>query len=168
MRALRFVSPLVVLIALWSMSASAQVVEFPPSWQGIWNENVVMKDCETGTVLGSYAQLDTICPGNSIGDTGDVCTGTITDTAIDVTCSWSEEVFPGCTVSFQSVTTGTKSGNSISGSTETSTSYTAGCGLPDTCIREEITGTFVSVADEAACPSVATPPASWGVLKSRY
>ena len=64
------------------------------------------RECGTNTLLDTYIDdPDTLCPGPLVGE-GD-CSGTITDTDADITCSSSFGVVPGCTATDTSSCTST-------------------------------------------------------------
>ncbi len=167
MKTLRYaLLPLAVLL-LFATPARSQTVEFPSSWEGIWDFDITEKDCNTSAILDSYTERDTICAGSTINEQGEICTGYINETGIDVVCGQSAEPFPDCGLTITVTIQGSKSGNSIFGSSETTFEYTPNCGLPDTCQHQDLQGTFVST-NPGLCPSVAIGDKSWGAWKARY
>ena len=167
MRTLRFAILALAALSLFAVPTRAQTVDWPASWQGIWDFDYTQKDCVTSTVIDSYSERDTLCEGSAVSDPGQICSGTINDTSVNVECSQSGEVFTGCTLTVTVTIQGTKNGNTIQGAIETNFTYTAGCGLTDTCEHEDVVGTFVS-NNPGLCPSVSAGPETWGSLKARY
>ena len=167
MKSMRLLYLVTAIFVFWNAPAAAQTTSFPSSWEGIWNMTTTLKDCDTGTVLNTSTAPDTICAGQSFGSSEFVCNGTITDTSIDVTCTAISEVYPGCTVSITMVSTGTRSGNTFQGTTRLTSDYSPECGIPDTCMLQEISGTFVSPY-QGECTNVAIADGSWGAMKARF
>jgi hypothetical protein len=167
MKILRTIFLPIIVILLFAAPARSQTVEFPASWEGIWDFNITEKDCTTSAILDSYSERDTICAGSTINDGAQECFGFINDTEIDVVCNQTTEPFPDCVVAVTVTIQGAKSGNSINAQFKTTTTYTPSCGIPDSCVQEDLEGTFVST-NPGLCPSVALGDESWGAWKARY
>jgi hypothetical protein len=79
---------------------------FPASWAGVWHLTLTERDCATDSFLGFDVSEDTICAGMSLveffglGDVPIDCSGSITDTRIDATCT-GQEPFTGCNVTLR-------------------------------------------------------------------
>lgn len=145
--------------------------EIPEAWTGIWDTHIEMHFCESPTIIFSDDYTDTLCTGQ-VFDTGDqeipiVCSGTATDSNIEMTCSGSSEVMAGCTLSMQIDYDGTRTGDTFSTTMVVNATYTGDCfGVSDTCTEVTITGERVGPAPS----SCATPVdrVTWGTIKSRY
>jgi len=142
---------------------------FPAEWAGIWNIATTEYECGGSTPTDSYADLDTICAGEIFTESTDVdyvCDGTIDANSIDVSCTASITEGP-CTITFSSSVTGSRSGDSVSGTNTYSVTY-SGCGpIPDECVDEVFTGTRIG-GEPSSCASVPVVPTTWGLVKSRY
>jgi hypothetical protein len=146
----------------------------PAAWSGIWTENIVEFDCDTEEQVDAYSFTDTLCTGDpafvSDGSVpGLVCTGTVSDTQINMECSWSSEVFEGCTATFAVTMVGTRTGDSYQATSTLNISYVGGgpCEfLTGSCTREESTGTRIAPQP----PTCITPveDATWGGIKALY
>ena len=120
---------LVVIGLVASVPAAAQTPTFPASWAGIWQSDLVERDCGSSTVTGIYSDTDSLCTGEffTFVEDGTVldCTGTINDTSMNVDCSAIVTEGP-CTITFSYSIQGTRSGDSLSG-TETISITHSGC-----------------------------------------
>lgn len=160
-------------VSRWAdlLSAAFGSTTLPPAWAGIYNATNESRDCVTNNLLDSQAEVDTLCAGQEIGNTGGglipvTCTGTTSDTSINVSCSGSGKFFPGCTVTFNYSVVASRSGVNITATIIQHTQYTAGCGIPDECTKNVITGTRVA-APPTPC-STPVDPETWGRTKARY
>ena len=144
----------------------------PPEWAGIWQyEDTTYSVCgvpEFTTESGT----DTLCAGLSL-DPDDVgiqfdCTGTVTATAIDVVCTGSMELFPGCTLNFTVTTTATRNGDNATYVNQFETTYVpTGCAFQsDGC--EVTRGTLTRTGPEPKSCATPTREGTWGTLKLRY
>jgi hypothetical protein len=85
---------------------AATDVIIPPEWDGVWQSTDSTYDCTSGTLKNTSSGLDTLCGGKPILATNQgggiqlSCTGTAGPTAIDVTCTGTTNVFPGCDAEF--------------------------------------------------------------------
>lgn len=143
----------------------------PAAWAGVWSYADSTFDCTTDELLGGDASVDTLCTGANLqpGGVGALdCSGTVSDTNVNVTCMVSEEIFPGCSVEVMWSLVGVRTGNTATVTVTNSVSYSPpGCLFkPDSCTRTESTGT--RVAPEP--PGCGTPldAGSWGSIKARY
>ena len=144
--------------------------QFPAAWGGIWTIDTINRDCQTGGIVSSSSDPDTICAGDTFSQDGGfatTCNGTIDDTSVDVTCTGTFEVIPGCTGTLTYTVTATRSGNSFSGTGTTTIVYTGPCPFPDECTNQTITGTRTG-SEPPECGLTPVLPASWGLLKGRY
>jgi len=144
---------------------------FTAAWGGVWTIDTVERDCTTNAITDSYSEQDTICAGSQIapGDSGFplVCDGTISDTSLSETCSGSIEAIPGCTATFTYTVSGTRSGDSLTGTATISIDYVGSCGpITGQCTKEEITGT--RTGPEPGSCTTPVVPTTWGLLKNRY
>ena len=154
-------------LLLAAPAAYAQL-EVPAAWAGIWEFSSMDHDC--GSTGGPITvDTDTLCAFQPFeveeeGMTLD-CSGTITDTAINVTCTG--EVIEGpCTVTFTFTTVGTRSGDSYTGTDTFEITY-VGCGpIQDQCQESDVTGT--RIAPEPGSCNSPTLPTTWGRIKAQY
>jgi hypothetical protein len=149
--------------------ASAQI-EFPASWAGIWDMTTTDRNCGSTTVIDMFTEADTLCAGTAF-DPGDetefTCAGSIGDTSIDVSCSGSFEA-DGCTVTFSFIVTGTRSGDSYTGTETFSITYEGACGpVPDQCTESEVSGVRTG-PPPPACASTPVTSSEWGRIKRIY
>jgi hypothetical protein len=95
------------------------------------------------------------------------CAGSIGDTSIDVSCSGSFEA-DGCTVTFSFIVTGTRSGDSYTGTETFSITYEGACGpVPDQCTESEVSGVRTG-PPPPACASTPVTSSEWGRIKRIY
>ena len=95
-------------------------LEVPAAWAGIWSIQTIMRDCDTHEVLSDTTEADTLCAGDDVSSfeddaAGATCAGTVTDTAIDVTCT-STFAFNYVTFSATFTLDATRTGDSFQGS----------------------------------------------------
>jgi hypothetical protein len=150
----------------------AQDFTFPESWQGVWETTFTEYECGTENVTDQGVDVDSICAGDpfipEFGDQVDMqCTGNVTDSVANLNCSYSEEVAPGCTVTFSYITEATKSGNTVTGTATASVTYEGDCFIPDMCFYEEFTAVRL-VDEDPGCSGTPVTTRSWGVLKDHY
>jgi len=165
--------PLILIALCLAAPASAQI-EFPASWAGIWEITSTDYECGTSNQVDMYTETDTLCAGD-IFDPGEeeegveyLCSGGIDDTTIDISCSVTAEVAPGCNITFTFTTTGTRTGDSFEGTDTFSITYEGDCfGLPDSCTESEVTGSRIGAAP-TECATTSTEPTSWGRIKDLY
>jgi hypothetical protein len=141
----------------------------PHAWAGVWQSTNVDSNCVNHTYTGTTYSTDTLCTNQAIGGGPQVtCTGTTSDTAIDISCSGTEEIFPGCSVTYSFTLVATRSGETLQAATTSSQVFTPTlcAGLADTCTKTVTTATRIG-PEPADC---ATPvePDTWGEMKSRY
>jgi hypothetical protein len=165
---------LIAAQCLGTGTASADDIIVPESWAGIWETTTTEMDCETFEVISVSTTLDTLCAGDILNPENPdpdapelVCTGTVTDDTIHFECSFTMEILPGCSVTFSFVSDGTRNGDTSSGVTIQTTTYTgAGCFFPDTCTRNESTSVRIGV--DPGCEQTPVDSHTWGTLKSSY
>lgn len=147
----------------------------PPEWAGIWTFTDSTYDCG-GELLSTDSGTDTLCSGKPVlvDDASPYqlsCTGSTTATTADVTCTYTGEIFPDCTVTLSVEFHAVRTSNSYVATGTTSQQYAGtgkGCDfLTDSCTRTVTYGTRIAGEPTAYC---ATPvlPATWGSVKSRY
>ena len=145
----------------------------PAAWSGVWAYMDTTRECVTLNYVYSESGLDTLCTGQTYqpDTTGGIqynCTGTVSDTQADLTCTGSFELYTGCTVNFSSVVHATRSGDTTySHETFTTTYVPTGCAfLSDSC--EEYYSHATRIAPQPAGCSTPTRQRTWGELKSTY
>jgi hypothetical protein len=153
---------------------NGQVV-VPPDWDGIWTVEDSTYDC-FGLITTTSSSTDTLCSGQVIVDPDEApilfdCSGTATETTIDVTCSASQTILPDCALTFAYTVNGTRTGDSYFMVTTNAITYDGsglGCDLlPDLCTQTNSHGTRTGPAPSTYCATPAVP-ATWGGLKVRY
>ena len=151
-------------------SAGGPVV--PAAWAGVWATTDSVHLCSDPTILFTDSGLDTLCTGDPIQDEqGGItlsCSGTVDDTSVDITCTGSEELSPGCTVNYETTIVATRNGDSYSGALTVNATFTPPLcdGSPDICIVTESTGTRVGPEP----PDCLSPveEGTWGRVKAAY
>jgi len=161
---------LVVMLAASANPTEAQTI--PTAWAGIWEFTTDDEVCG-GAFIETYVDTSTICPGEEFGVNEDGfdlnCSGTITDTVIDVTCSASLDILTDCTMTITLVTQGTRTGDTFQGTERTSFTYTGtACGpFTDECTDGTVSGVRLN-PDPGACGSTPALPTTWGAIKAIY
>lgn len=143
----------------------------PAAWAGVWQFQEDDYDCTTNAFLGHSTTEDTLCAGAPVfGGSlpGWSCTGTGDDTSLDITCSGSEEIDTGCTVTFTQTLTATRSGDTVNAvATFSQTFSPEGCAfIPDSCTRTESVGTRLGPPPPGC--TTATVSETWGRTKAHY
>jgi hypothetical protein len=146
--------------------------QIPPAWAGIWHSIDTTRTCGTQNVLRTDDRNDTLCVGTYDPDTSSIdfnCTGTITDTNVNLTCTGSLS-FKGCTINFTFTTVGTRNGDTADLVETLNQSFNPPlCAfIPDSC--EETTRHVVRLGPitPGDCPTTPAVPTTWGSLKIRY
>lgn len=158
-------------LALMAGPAAAQV-EIPAEWEGIWETQIDLYDCDTNFLLFSTTATDTICEGDVLEqpegeDSALDCTGSADANSYTLNCTGTEEVAPGCTATYTYVATGTRSGDSYTAEATMDITFSGDCGIPDSCQRTEITGTRIS-SDPGPCEQTPVESWSWNTVRSLY
>jgi hypothetical protein len=122
-------------------------------------------------IISQITFLDTLCAGQPLyGDpeTEVNCSGTVTETSADLTCTFTEEISPGCTATITAEIQFSRTGDSFSGVQTITTTFSQGCEgqFPDTCFELTISGT--RIAGDPDCPGVPVKPESWSSIKALY
>jgi len=148
----------------------------PPEWDGVWDLTDSTYDCND-VPMGVSTDRDTICGGqvyDSGGDGGPYaldCTGTVTATTLDITCTGSGEVFPDCNAVIDMHITGTRTGDNSRTVIIINTTYSGtakGCDLlPPNCTQLVTIGTRIGPAPSDFCTTPARTT-TWGKLKTLY
>lgn len=159
--------------------AATSAFTVPAEWAGVWASTDSVYDCPVIVLDHVSASIDTLCAGQDVMygvDTGgyDIvvdCTGTVTPTSIDVTCTGSSEVMADCTATMTLHIQGTRTGDTSVTITTMQITYSGsafGCDLlPPMCTRTVSRSTRTGPAPSAYCTTPVTPQ-SWGALKVRY
>lgn len=142
-------------------------IHMPAAWQGIWDQHDVVKDCATLVQIAETTVRDTLCANDSYNQGFD-CTGSITDTSFDITCTSTFTVFEGCSATITVHSTGTRNSDSYTAVSTVNTTYNgSNCGgIPNSCTRSEVTATRIGNATSACTTPL--EPTSWSRLKARY
>jgi hypothetical protein len=137
----------------------------PAAWAGVWQYVDSTFTCQQ-EFLGDETGVDTLCAGIPIEESL-LCSGMVTDTNIDVTCSESVEL-EGCTVTATSEIHATRSGDVIVHSSRwEEVSEPKGCSpFPDHC--EVVRGRLTRAAPPPASCNTPVHPSSWGRVKILY
>jgi hypothetical protein len=147
-------------------------VVIPDEWAGIWEIDLIARDCETSAVLFQDTLLDTICPGSLVEDPESeydiVCNGSAEGNTIIYTCEGSGEVLAGCTANYASESTTTLAGDGYESTGTVTITYVGACfSIPSSCTRYEQTARRVAAAPPD-CESTPVEADSWGAVKSLY
>lgn len=146
----------------------------PAEWAGIWQTTDSTYKCTPRTLDSFAAYLDTICQGTSYepDTTGGFyynCTGTVTTTAIDLTCTATILVPEfGCEITYVIRTIGSRTGETAVYTSRVTTTFNPSMcfGLEDSCL--ETVSRVTRIAPEPPTCTTATLPSTWGAIKSRY
>lgn len=141
------------------------------AWEGVWEIETTVRDCETQNIISTSSTRDSLCAGDPIpfegGEADLTCDGTANDTSFELHCSGSNEWFPGCVAHTTLTATGTRDGDSFSATATMETTFegTGKCEFfPDQCLLIETAGTRV----EDGCVTTPVEPLGWGKVKSRF
>ena len=146
----------------------------PDEWAGIWSVTDTLYNCPN-SFLSTSTGLDTLCigmefepPEQDPSFTFD-CTGTITATTINQTCTGTGD-FSGCTVNFVITIVGTHSPTSYDRTTTINATYSGPppCDTyPPQCFIINSHGTLADPKPESYCDTPAEPM-TWGKVKGIY
>ncbi len=158
-------APLVIVGA-----AGAQEIIAPEGWAGIWETTTIERDCTTLEIISETTSTDTICAGDIMNpedpDGIITCDGSATDGTVHIECSGTVEILPGCSLTISFVSDGTRNGDTSSGVTINTFTYTgSACFFEDTCSRRE--STAVRIGEDPGC-TTPVAAATWGSMKSIY
>jgi len=162
-------------VSVMDMLRIAEGPTFPPEWAGIW----VMEDstftCQ-GAFEGFSVENDTLCTGAPISEPGESplgildCTGTADATSITSTCTGSFVIFPDCVATFTTTLSATRTGDSITATSEFSITYEGGglgcSSFPAECEESRTTG--MRIAGEPESCSTAVEATDWGLVKQLF
>lgn len=136
-------------------------VVLPAAWAGVWEIETIERDCGSSVIDFQESETDTLCAGEEISFAPDdadslqvSCDGTVTDIAVDVTCTTSTTV-EGVAYTVLVEVAIDRNGDSMSGTVR----YTVRAG--DTvveCFEEELTGTRIGPAPDPCDDSSSTFP----------
>lgn len=131
-------------------------VQLPAEWAGAWTFHTVSRECGSDEVTEDITHDEVLCEnGEFLDDDGvgvDVnCTGTITETSLDISCSGSA-TFEGVTFTYQLTAQATRSGDSVSG---TSHFQLSSGGEVIECYDEVFTATRTGPAPSPCVPTSA-------------
>ena len=158
------------------LAATRGGLTIPAAWSGVWDIRDTTRNCGGGPITDTDADLDTLCTGTPVFEDPDGvpvpldCTGTITDTTVDVECTADFEVSPDCVATYTMMMDGTRTGDSYTVTQTLSITYSGGglgCDfIPDTCTTTTTTGTRIG----SEPPGCATPVEAdtWGRVKGTY
>lgn len=159
-------------LSLQGMLHASGTYTIPDEWAGVWQTVDSTYSCTPRLLETTDTFLDTLCRGTSAEpDTAEGfdynCTGTVTPTSINLTCTGSF-TFEGCTATFTVTTTGTRSGDTAITNTRFTTTFTPSlCAFqPDTC--KDIVQYTTRLGPEPPTCTTSTLKGTWGELKTRY
>jgi hypothetical protein len=159
-------------IELLAKIARAQA-SVPVEWDGIWTTQDTVYTCPS-TFQSTSVGSDTLCGGSEYNVTGPggivfTCTGTADATTIDVTCTGSGELFPGCNGDFTVTTKGTRTNDTYFIVSTVNVAYTGALciGLPS-CDQINTHGTRTGPTMTGDCAVTPTKQSTWGQLKVIY
>lgn len=157
---------------LLTTPASADVI-VPEEWEGIWEIQVSSYDCDTNILLFSSTAYDTICSGWAFAGPEEeevefTCTGSADAGSYTQHCEGTMSPIPGCSMTLVFDATGTRTGETYTAVSTVSSTYVGDCmGIPDSCIRTEVTGTRIDTTPDP-CTETANELLGWSALKSQY
>ena len=141
----------------------------PAAWAGVWNFQDSDYDCKTNVLIDTFAETDTLCSGQVIYDDPKIqCTGSVSDTHIDIECSATFPIDEGCSATFTFTLDGTRTGDTANATSISSQEFTPPmCAfIPDSCTRTE--SVMTRIGPEPPNCLTAVEPATWGQLKAVY
>ena len=166
-RARAAIGALAVAVLVGSCGIAAAAITVPASWQGVWETTRVQVDCVSHQVLGTTVHQDTLCAGRGFPlPAGFLCSGTMTDTDLNATCTETMEVLPGCSLTVTDVTTFTRTGGSATGTQTLNFVYTGSCPVGNSCQMYNWTATQLAL--DPGCTQVPIEPTTWGTVKESY
>jgi len=166
------ISTSVCLLAVVAVPSMADI-DVPEEWLGVWQLETASYDCDTNELLFSSTVLDTLCPGAVFEDPDPssievTCTNSANSTTYTIHCEGSAPALPECTANFVFDGGGTRTDDTYTAITTVSTTYEGECmGIPDFCVRNEVTGTRISGPD-GPCESTPVDSQSWSTVKAYY
>jgi len=139
----------------------------PPELAGIWVFTDTIRVCGDPTILFVLTGDDTLCAGEPYDAGGTyTCSGTVTATTIDLTCTDSYDE-NGCVYNSVQTIQGTRSGVTILMHSTTNVTYSPpGCNK-DGCIDASIRMTRTADPPKS-CATVPTLKTTWGKLKKQF
>jgi hypothetical protein len=139
----------------------------------VWDITTIERVCGNPDIVNQVTERDTLCAGYPILDIEDglppgvvfECSGTVTDTEFDLTCttSFSEG---DCSVTVTFSGSATRTGETYQGVETITFDYSPECGLiPDSC--KEYTTTGTRTGEDPDC-TVPVERATWSSIKARF
>jgi hypothetical protein len=157
-----------------SFPAPAIDIVWPLDWGGEWSGQIRNYICGT-TPPAWTPDLETICGGTYIdvddSPEGYSCTvGELTSTSIDITCEYTEEIFPDCSRTTTVELDYNRTGDSATGTVVITTIH-EGTGvecaaLGTSCFQQDIQSN--RTGPEPGDCVAAVSPVTWGHVKSVY
>jgi hypothetical protein len=146
-------------------------ITVPPEWAGIWMTTDTVYTCGGG-VLSTSADPDTLCVGQTYQeDPMFDCSGSVTATTYQMTCTDNGELFPDCNYMSTIESHGTRTGETYFAVVTITTTYTGtgeGCDLlPPQCLQINTHGTRTEPPPAKYCATPAAQ-ATWGEVKALY
>ncbi len=147
----------------------------PAAWSGIWSDADTIYMCsDPGTPVFTSSGLDTLCTGETYSEDPDYtldCSGTTSDTNLDLTCTGSflpDPKDPTCVAEVDIELHGVRTDEKYFLSATINTTFVPPfCYLsPDQCLIIETTATRIA-PEPAECLTPALP-STWGKVKARY
>jgi hypothetical protein len=146
----------------------------PPEWAGIWSVTDSIFLCSGFFLFAdSQPELDTLCTGMTFdfSDPEDpfqvTCSGTVTGSVVDVTCTGSGEDPPGCQLTVTIEYDATRTGENYVAETIVdivATGSVSGC--ESACIRTKTVGTRVAPEPSSYCATVVGVPPTAALLEA--
>lgn len=178
---------LVVIASLPSVTRSAEVripalgqmiaaggFTIPAEWAGVWTYADTTRICDTMVILDIDSGVDTLCAGvslepepDSLGGVEYTCSGSVTATTFDFTCTATVEI-DSCMTTFSYTSQATRTGDTAVSYFRFSQSYDGPiCDfLPDVC--QESYETLTRIAPPPSSCTTAVREGSWGAVKLLY
>jgi len=150
------------------MAGPGGPVNVPAAWAGVWQVHTVERDCDSSTLLDETTETETLCTGQELdfdeeGVASLDCSGTVTDTVVDITCTASF-VVEGTTYTTTAEIDLVRDGDSYSGTGRVT--VREGTNVVE-CWAETVDATRISGEPTPCTPSAAFRPRLEAVVADR-
>jgi hypothetical protein len=146
-------------------------IDVPEAWAGVWEFTWTIYDCDSEIVVDTGESQETLCVNDEFIEPEEgpdiTCTGTVNATTVNLECTGSEEILPGCTASYDYEFDAVRDGDSMVGTAIVSITFAGDCPVTDICTRQETTGERVGPAPED-CGQTPVLQRPWGAIKQMY
>jgi len=155
--------------------AAADPYKIPAAWDGVWDSSDSTYDCG-GAFQQTDTNLDTLCSGAVFLDPNEFsgtveCTGSITATTINITCTVVDTIIGDCVGTFTYSIRGTRTNDDafiVGTFSNVVTGSDPECSFfPPDCSQTNSHSHRTGPAPAAYCSTPARPE-TWGQVKIRY